>query len=68
MFSASILVGLLILAVGMWYWFQTRRTPRDKLVPWGIFGGAWMTHNAAYVVAISLFFLAAVCFYVGLAL
>jgi len=66
MFLLSILVGLMIVAVAVWYWLQTRRTPKDKLIPWGIFGGAWMTHGAAYAVVFSLFFLAALCFAVGL--
>jgi hypothetical protein len=68
MFPASILVGLLFLFLGILYWSEIRRTPKGKLIPWGIFGGAWMTRNAAYVTVVCLFFLAALCFFVGLTL
>jgi hypothetical protein len=68
MLFLPILVGLLIWPIGIWYCVQIKQTPKDKMVPWGFLGGAWMTHDAAYAVAISLFILATACFLIGLAI
>lgn len=65
MLVLAVIVGVFVCALGVWYCLQIKRTPKDKLVPFGVLGGAWMTRDAAYAVAISLFILAAICFLLG---
>ena len=70
MFLPLILLGFPCVGLGVWYLVLVRRTPKDKLVPLGIFGGGdtWMKRRTAYVLAFALFYAAVLFFTEGLIL
>jgi hypothetical protein len=68
MFPLSIVIGIIFFVISIWYWSEIRQTPKDKLIPWGMVGGGYMTRTAAYVTILCLFFLGALCTIVGLTL
>jgi hypothetical protein len=67
MYFPAFLVGALCVVIAAGYWYLIGRTPKDKMVPWGFFGGGLMTRTAAYVTVFSFLFIAALAFAIGIA-
>jgi hypothetical protein len=67
MYFPAFWVGAFCVLIAAGYWYLIRQTPKDKMIPWGFFGGGLMTRTAAYVTVFSLLFIAALAFAMGIA-